>query len=118
MRRASAWTLDPCPKHCAGDEHGDRSVRRQSTKWSARAEKQRIGVSQRPTALHVRCDCLAYLLSQGQSRLTSALAADVNPCPLPVNVLQMHPHDVACPQPQASEQKQDGPVALTHRRGH
>jgi hypothetical protein len=41
----------------------------------------------------------------------------MNPRTLPVDVVQTQLHDVASPQPEAGEQKQNGSVALAYRRG-
>jgi len=97
--------LDPRPTECAIDDHRDGTVGTQGAQRSTRAQKQRIGLRRRPTCLHVRCDRLAHLLSQGQSGLTAALTADMNPCTLPVDVLQTHLHDVTCRRPRRASRR-------------
>jgi hypothetical protein len=74
-------------------------------------------VSLRATLFQVRHNRLAHLLTQGQSRLTVIFPADMNPRSFPVNVLEAQLYDVACPKPQAGEQKKYGPIPFPYRRG-
>jgi hypothetical protein len=41
----------------------------------------------------------------------------MNPRALPVDVLETHLHDVACPKPQAGEQNKYGPIPFAYWRG-
>jgi len=41
----------------------------------------------------------------------------MNPRSFPINVLEARLDDVACPKPQAGEQKKYGPIPFAYRRG-
>jgi hypothetical protein len=63
--------------------------------------------------LQVTDDSLPDFLAQWQSRLTAALATDVNPGPLPVDVTQPKMRDVAGPKTQTGQQQQNGAIPPT-----
>ena len=86
-------------------------------KRCARSQKQSICRRLRAAVLEILHDRLADFTAQRQSHLTTTLATDVYPRVFPVDITQTHLHDVAGPQPQPCEQKQDRTITLPGGRG-
>lgn len=116
MRRAAARALHPGPTKCSSHDRRDGTLGTQGTERSARAEKQCICRRRKSTCLYVCCNRLADLLSQRQPCLTAAFAADMNPCGLPVDILQTHLHDVTCAKTKTGQQKKYGSIPLANMR--
>ena len=74
------------------------------------AEKQRLGIGPRPTFFQVGHNRLTHFLGQRQSRVTTALTANLNRCILPVDITQAEMHDIARPKTQTGQQQQDRPI--------
>ena len=61
---------------------------------------------------------ISHVLRQRQFRLPPRLAADPDDGPVPVDVVESQPGDVAGPERQPGEQQQGRPVAQPDRRRH
>src|SRR5262245_32104666 len=110
VRRTPHRSLDPRTLYCLADDHRDSAVGPQRTEGCASPQKHCIRATRRSTVLQVRHDRLTDLLAQGQPCLLAALPANMNPCTLPVDILQAQLHDIACTQAQAGKEKQDGSI--------
>src|SRR6185312_17123200 len=109
--------LNARPPHRTCDDHGNGRVSAEAAKRRTRAQEESLRRSRRATVLQVIDDRLTDFTTQWQSGLAAALAADVYPCGLPVDITQAHLHDVAGPQPQPGEEKQDRPIPLADGGG-
>ena len=105
MCRTAARALRAGPMKRTIDDRRDCTVGTQGPEWSASAEEQRICLRRNSSRLYVGSDCLADLMRQRQPCLTAALAADLNPGALPINIRQTHLNDIACAEAKAGEQK-------------
>ena len=81
MGRAPARASGARPAHRLDNDHRDRTVVREGTKRSARADEQGVSVGLGATVLDIGDDRIANLLSQWQQCLTTALPCNVDAGP-------------------------------------
>ena len=104
MRGTSTGAHHAGAAQCPVDDIRDGDRRAEGTKWRAAADKQRIGIDLRPALFQVGHDRLTHFLGQWQSRVATALTANLNRGVLPVNITQAEMHDVARSKTQTGQQ--------------
>jgi|SRR6516164_2529442 hypothetical protein len=113
-RRASFDTR-PATRPC--DNAGDLCRGRQRPKWRLNAQEYAVIPNDGANLLDVGQECVAGILRKRQLRPTSALALDAQQGTAPIYVYQSKLAHVPCAKPEAGQEKDDGAITETCRRG-
>ena len=92
------------------------AARPQTVEGRAGAQEHPAASRFRSPAFKIDRDCLSDLMRQGQRPFLTALAMHAQTAFAPVDIAQLEPDDLSCPQPEPRKQQQDGAIAQPGRR--
>jgi hypothetical protein len=117
MRSTTARRRNTSAPHCLIDNHRDGCMGSEGAKRCTTTNEHAIAVRLRSAGLQICNEGVAHFLSEGESRLSLALPAHLQPCALPVDVTETQLDDIPGAKSKSREQKENRAVPLADGSG-